>query len=233
MSTALERSTRAPQGTIEGFSLEIPAEAHTLSGFRTWALSDDVPEKLPVCFIQGRIIVDMSKEVISSHAAVKTAIVLSLDQHIQSIDFGEVFIDGVLVSNVEAKVSNNPDMVAISWASLKSNKVRYVEENDQEAEIEGSPDWILEIVSNSSVKKDTRDLRHSYHKAGVREYWIVDARGEHIDFQILHWRKAGYVAAPDIGGWRRSRVFSRDFQLTRKRHRRVGWQYMLSIRDLT
>jgi Uma2 family endonuclease len=86
-----------------------------------------------------------------------------------------------------------------------------------------SPDWVLEIVSNSSVAKDTRDLRQAYHRARIREYWLVDARGEDIHFQILHWRKTGYVAAPREAGWQRSRVFARWFQLTRCRDRRGGW----------
>ena len=73
----------------------------------------------------------------------------------------------------------------------------------------------MEIVSNSSVVKDTRDLRAAYHAAGIREYWIIDARGAEIRFQILHWRKSAYFTAPRADGWQRSRVFSRWFELTR------------------
>ena len=42
--------------SIEGdnFLLSVPPEAHTLAGFRKWALSDAVPEKLRVCFIGGK-----------------------------------------------------------------------------------------------------------------------------------------------------------------------------------
>ena len=115
----------------------------------------------------------------------------------QSLDFGDMYINGVLVSNVDADVSNNPDMVGISWESVESGKVRYVSTaKDREIEIEGSPDWVLEIVSRSSVTKDKRDLRQAYHQAGIREYWLVDARGADIEFQIFHWRKAGFVSAP-------------------------------------
>lgn len=133
------------------------------------------------------------------------------------------------MTNVEADVSNNPDMVGIRWESIESNKVRYVasRSNDREVEIEGSPDWVLEIVSRSSVTKDKRDLRQAYHQAGVAEYWIVDACGEEIEFRVFHWRKSGYVSAPDSDGWLRSRVFPYQFRLTRKRDRRGGWRYQL------
>jgi Uma2 family endonuclease len=211
--------------------VSIPPEAHTLAGFRAWVLSDEVPEKLRVCFLRGRIYIDMSKEEILSHASVKTAIAGTVFNLNQEIDFGDLFINGVLVTNVGAEVSNNPDMVAVFWESLEKGIVHYLrKKKDQEMEIEGSPDWVLEIVSNSSVAKDTRDLRHAYHRAGIREYWLVDARGEDIHFQVLHWRKAGFVAAPREGGWQRSRVFSRWFQLTRSRDRRGGWRYQLAVR---
>lgn len=38
----------------------------------------------------------------------------------------------------------------------------------------GAPDWIIEIVSSSSKKMDYVRKTVLYHKAGVREYWIVD-----------------------------------------------------------
>jgi Uma2 family endonuclease len=136
------------------------------------------------------------------------------------------------VTNVEAEVSNNPDMVAVFWESLDKGVVHYLRtKKDQEMQIEGSPDWVLEIVGNRSVAKDTRDLRHAYHRAGIREYWLVDARGEDIHFQILHWRKAGFVAAPRDAAWQRSRVFCRWYQLTRSRDRRGGWLYQLAARS--
>src|SRR5256885_8764701 len=45
-------------------------------------------------------------------------------------------------------------------------------------ELEGTPDMVLEVVSESSVQKDTKRLRQLYWQAGIREYWLVDARRE-------------------------------------------------------
>jgi len=74
-------------------------------------------------------------------------------------------------------------------------------------------------------------LREAYHRAGVREYWIVDARSEEISFQILHHRKNGYVAAPNRDGWRQSKVFARSFRLERVLDDYGLWEYTLHVRD--
>ena len=38
----------------------------------------------------------------------------------------------------------------------------------------GSPDWIIEIVSPSSIRLDYHIKLFKYRTAGIREYWIVD-----------------------------------------------------------
>lgn len=80
-------------------------------------------------------------------------------------------------------------------------------------ELEGSPDMVLEIVSNSSVRKDYKLLRNAYWKAGIREYWLVDARGEKLEFQILKHTSKGYSPIRPVGGWLKSAVFRKSFWL--------------------
>lgn len=38
---------------------------------------------------------------------------------------------------------------------------------------EGAPDWIIEILSKSTARKDLTEKYDLYQHAGVREYWIV------------------------------------------------------------
>lgn len=38
----------------------------------------------------------------------------------------------------------------------------------------GAPDWIIEVVSPSSISMDYHTKLFKYQNAGVREYWIVD-----------------------------------------------------------
>jgi len=51
-------------------------------------------------------------------------------------------------------------------------------------ELEGTPDMVLEVVSASSVVKDTETLLQLYWQAGIPEYWLVDARGEALEFTV-------------------------------------------------
>ena len=39
---------------------------------------------------------------------------------------------------------------------------------------EGAPDWIIEILSPSSIRTDCEIKLFKYRSAGVREYWIVN-----------------------------------------------------------
>ena len=39
---------------------------------------------------------------------------------------------------------------------------------------QGAPDWVIEIISPSSMAMDYFTKLFQYQKSGVREYWIVD-----------------------------------------------------------
>ena len=87
---------------------------------------------------------------------------------------------------------------------------------DGYVELEGTPDMVLEVVSDSSVVKDTDVLCDLYWKAGIREYWLVDARGDRSEFSILRHTRTGYVPVRKAGGWLKSGVFQKSFKLTRE-----------------
>ena len=89
----------------------------------------------------------------------------------------------------------------------------------------------MEVVSDSSVIKDTQLLRRAYHRAHIQEYWLLDAREDDILFQILHWRKSGYMPGPNKDGWQRSKIFARNFKLIRKPARHGLWKYTLLVRE--
>lgn len=59
----------------------------------------------------------------------------------------------------------------------------------------GAPDWIIEIVSPSTVKNDTMLKLKLYKNAGVREYWIVDPETKTIlvyNFENLEISSYGF-----------------------------------------
>jgi Uma2 family endonuclease len=215
------------------YNLDIPASAFSIAGFRAWATADDFPERVRVTFINGEIILDMSNEELETHNTVRAEFTRVLATMNHEHDQGEFYTAGVLVSNEAAEVSNNPDAVFLTWQTLEGGRATLVPREgmaEQYIEVEGTPDWVLEVVSDSSVQKDTRRLREAYHRAGIPEYWLVDARGEEIAFQVLQSRRSGYAAAPSRDGWQRSRVFARSFRLERTRGRGGFWRYTLHVR---
>lgn len=56
----------------------------------------------------------------------------------------------------------------------------------QNGRLFGAPDFIVEVLSPSTAKKDTGIKSAKYAAAGVREYWIVDSRRERIVVYILN-----------------------------------------------
>ena len=42
----------------------------------------------------------------------------------------------------------------------------------------GAPDWVVEVLSPSTRKRDMQIKRDKYLSSGVREYWMVDTEGE-------------------------------------------------------
>ncbi len=99
---------------------------------------------------------------------------------------------------------------------------------DDFIEIEGGPDLIVEIVSPSSVTKDTRRLPPAYFDAGVREYWLVDARGSELVFQIFRRGESTFEqVVSDAEGFQRSDVLACRYRLERVRGRRDEWRYDL------
>jgi Uma2 family endonuclease len=221
---------------LDDQEIAIPPQAQTLTGFRAWATSDEFPERGRIDFIDGEIYIDMSPEEIEAHNKVKTEVTCTVGGLIKKNDLGEFYSDRTLISNEEAEVSSEPDAAFASWETLESGRVQFVPKaNDDERVVEllGSVDWVLEIISDSSVRKDRVRLRNAYHRAGVREYWLIDARAEAIEFQVLHLEPDGYVAAPILGaGWQASRVFGRLFRLQRRRGRLNRWQYTLQTKPI-
>jgi Uma2 family endonuclease len=49
----------------------------------------------------------------------------------------------------------------------------------------GVPDWIIEILSPNTAKKDLQNKFDLYEEAGVKEYWIVDPKNNIVEVFVL------------------------------------------------
>lgn len=207
----------------------------TLDGFRTWLYSSDFPERGRVTFVNGRLIIEMSPERIDSHVKVKGEIYRVIIGLVKELNLGEFYADGARITNKAAGLSNEPDSSFASWETLQSGRLTPPQDRPQDGkhiEMVGAPDWVCEILSDSSIDKDTHQLMEGYFKAGVREYWLIDARKQSVKFEILVWTPEGFRPTEQRDGWKVSPVFDREFQLTRSRNQVDRWDYELQQRKL-
>lgn len=215
---------------IESDQVSVPGWVTDLASFRRWAVSDEFPETGRICFLDGEVWVDMSNEQIFSHVLVKTKIIAALSTLVDAGQLGLFLADGALLSNVEAAISVNPDATFASTEALQ-DRVRVLEgKKEGHVELEGSPDMVLEVVSPGSVRKDTQVLRRGYWLAGVREYWLIDARKELLVFDILRHTPKGYRVTPKENGWMQSSVFGKSFRLTRRTNALGHPEFTLEVR---
>ena len=177
----------------------------------------------------------MSPEDFFTHGTLKSHIAAEIVDRVQELDLGHTLIAETRISSVPGDVSAEPDVVVITHDAFDSGRASLVpkasHEPDRFVEVEGAPDLVVEIVSDSSVKKDTQRLPAAYFAAGVREYWLVDARGETLLFQIQTRGPHSFVpAAADAAGYQRSEVLDAAYELQRSRHQRGHWVYRLRMK---
>lgn len=199
-------------------TFEIPFRIQNdLTSFREWAGDNDLPEKARLCFYHGEVFVGMGKEQIFTHVAMKTELTRVLAGIVKTDKRGTYLADGVLFTNEAAELSVNPDAVFVSNEAISSGRVILVEgKQGGFVELLGTPDMVLEVVSDSSEKKDNQTLFEGYFEAGVSEYWLVDARGSEVEFTL--YRHAGKKYLPtraQAGGWQKSAVFGKSFRIAR------------------
>ncbi len=214
--------------------IRVPFDAFDLEGFRRWVHSDDFPERGKVSFIDGEVVVDISPEEIQSHASLKLALQSKLHAFSTEHQLGKCYPDGVLLINESANVSNEPDFMFCSFDALKTKRVQereFVEDSGRYVELAGTPDLAVEIISRYSKRKDTELLRDRYFAAGITEYWLINARGDDIDFKLLTRGEDGFIeTTPDPDGYRRSDVLGASFLITRQWNEISGFDYTLHQR---
>jgi Uma2 family endonuclease len=234
-SEPFEVELAGPAVVIEEEDLRVPAASHTLGGFRQWVHSGRFPERGRIDFLAGDVEVDMSPEDLFTHSSPKTEIAALLHRLVVEPDLGSVFIDRGRVTSLVADLSAEPDAVVLLWSSLEDGRARLVpaatEKPGRFVEIEGAPDLVVEIVSDSSKGKDLRRLPPLYARAGIPELWLVDARGEDLSFTVHALAGGSYQPQrADPEGWIASPTLGTSLRFTREPGRFHSWRYRLEHR---
>jgi len=224
-----------PHPVVSDDNLQIPLAALSFDGFRAWAQSDSFPDTGRIDFLAGEIEVEMSPEDLRTHSLLKTALAVGLGILVTERRLGWLFIDRTRLSAPAVKLSVEPDLVLVFRETIEEGRARFRSWSrshpERLTEIEGAADLVVEIVSNSSVNKDTKLLPRLYARAGIPELWLADARGRDLRFQIHTLRDGAYVPGePDADGWMHSPRLGVAFRLLRQTSPFTGWEYTLERR---
>jgi Uma2 family endonuclease len=201
-----------------------------------WARSPRFPNRGRLDYLAGDIAVDMRPEDLYTHGTLKVEITVLLHSFVVQSEKGLVFSDRTRISSPPAELSVEPDVVAVLWQSLDEGRLREIpsagERPGRYIELEGAPDLVVEIVSDSSAGKDLERLPGLYAAAGVPELWTVDARAKTIRFVIRTLESGRYrILEPEAGGWHLSPFLGLKVRLRRKRVQPDRWVYRLETRE--
>jgi Uma2 family endonuclease len=193
-------------------AVRIPPEAvDDFAAFRRWTKSKDFPERGEYAFLDGDLFAEISMETLV-HNQLKSLIGVVIGGLIMSEALGRYFSDRMRLVHEAAHLSCEPDAMFVSHDTVKSGRVRW-QKGRESLEVIGTPDLVVEVVSETSLLKDTEVLRDLYAAAGIPEYWLINPLGGQLSFDILRLAGRRYAATRKSAGWIKSAVFGKSFRL--------------------
>jgi Uma2 family endonuclease len=153
----------------------------------------------------------MSPQNYRRHEPLVRALNLALCGLAQELDLGRYFLPPSWLSHKPCDLSTEPDGFFALWSTLESGELCVNPE--REVEMLGRPDMVLEVVSDSSRRKDLVDHVADYAQTGVREYWIADARTDIVELRILTLGQGAYADVQAVDGWIPSPLWRRSFRV--------------------
>lgn len=158
-------SIGAPQfESLPGFSPPSTLGPHRAADY--WKLSEGEPVEL----ILGRLVVSPSPD--TYHQTILMCLA-SMFLDIAKSTGGRAFVAPMDVVLSDESIVQ-PDLIYVSKQRRDIVKQR----------IEGAPDLVVEVLSESNVRRDRIDKLNLYAQHGVSEYWIIDPHESQFDFMV-------------------------------------------------
>lgn len=163
----------------------------------TWEDIKDLPESgaKRTELVDGELIVSPAAS--SRHQRICTELGLEVGMFLRNHNLGDLFSSPMHVV-LDEHAHYEPDLCFVAKERLSIIGENY---------ISGPPDLIVEVISESNRSHDTVVKFNDYQRYGVKEYWLVDPRENHIRVFTLQgsaYQVLGIYAAGD-------RVQSRAF----------------------
>lgn len=158
-------------------------------------ISDDKRYEL----IDGELI--MTPSPITRHQRISRKIEFIIEKFVADNNLGEVF-DAPYDVYLDEENVVQPDILFVS-----RDRLNIIGEKN----IQGSPDMVIEIVSENSAYRDIVQKKNLYARFGVKEYWIVIPETEEIEIYMLEenhyqlyktYRKNESLESPVLKGLR-------------------------------
>jgi Uma2 family endonuclease len=135
------------------------------------------------------------------HQQVVMRLGFALNQFVKSGDLGTVYLAPVAVRLWKGKI-REPDVLLIR----KEHADRVLE-----TLIDGAPDWVAEVISPGTRKTDEVQKLADYARAGIPEYWLLDAKKRTIrvfklegkNYRLIETYHSGQIAnSESIAGFK-------------------------------
>lgn len=170
-----------PQNKMVGTSAIQPDQRYTIADYKTW------PDSERWELING-VAYAMSPAPRTNHQRIVGDLFFQIKTFLEGkpcepfIAPTDVFLSGdKTLLDEEADTVVQPDIFVVC------NPSQVVDEG-----IRGAPDFVVEILSDSTAYKDLNEKKSLYEAHGVKEYWIVKPG----DGSVLVWRLEGRRFAP-------------------------------------
>lgn len=213
---------RAGEWRGASWPITLPPNVSDFDVFLKWVDSDEFPAGVKASYIDGKIWLEPRMDDYAHHNLLKLAVAAMLRAYGRETNLGEAFVDGAMVAlppDDPDALGREPDCGFNLYDSFRSGRVQVLSRvPGGSGMLAGQPDLLAECLSDGSVQKDTVDLRATYLRMGVREYWVLDGRGEELNFELLcredgvnQWREV----PSDAQGYRFSALLNRRVRVER------------------
>ena len=139
----------------------------------TYSDYEKLGEGAPYELIGGKL--TMNPAPVPYHQIISRNMEFCLFAFVKKHDLGEVF-DAPIDIYLGEKEVYQPDIIFISKERVSIIGKKY---------IEGAPDLVIEILSESTAYNDLKKKKKVYESSGVKEYWIVDPQEATVEIHIL------------------------------------------------
>ena len=126
----------------------------------------------------------MSPSPAKSHMYIMMNIALNLATYLRGKKFGRVFTDNMDVHLPDGTLVKPDLFVACDRKILKDKATVY-----------GVPDFIVEMLSYSTMRRDMTTKKDIYEENGVKEYWIVNPWDKSV---LVHHLSEGRLELDDV-----------------------------------